>query len=605
MYWKKLGTPCRNFAFMFGKCVKDPRNGRELYAAGALSEAENGLLLLIDPETLACERHVIPLDDGPRDLVQLPGGSLVMGTSSRHAALIRFDLRARHWLEPLTAGEKYLMALAVGSDGCVYGGTCYSGALFRYNPDFHALANLGSCSPCPGNKYANVIGGPPGEIFVNAGMMEKHIARWDIALGKLTRIFLDDAEALAFGGPELLVRRVSSGLYELRGFDGKLLAGPFEQASLMASKAPAVRAYLEREGAKGDSRLGEQPVQYLTEFANGDKIGLSGMELVVLRSGAEAPLFAPVDAEPPAAQIYHLTSGDGGKLWGSAAFGRTFFSFNPETGAAWNSPAVIHGPYGGGQLQGQVMLGGKLYIHGYADGGHILYDPDAPWDLRGGKNPRVVHISAPEYIRPFYRTVADNHGYIWGAWNSRYGTREMAVTRWNAATGQVTAFERLVPGQTPHGIGCDGDNVWVTTGNYANGLPNKQDRFVLFALNTEGEIIFEQRFEIPVNLGRVCFIGKRGVTTAGRKVVAIDAETFTLSDIPGIGLKAGKIDLIEQYDGRAIAVFDEDAVYVVDPSEKRLLFTAPPLRECYAAASHDGAFYAAEGGSLMRMEDET
>jgi hypothetical protein len=333
----------------------------------------------------------------------------------------------------------------------------------------------------------------------------------------------------------------------------------------------------------------------MVEFSNGDKLGVAGMsELVVLRRNAERPEYRPFSVEPPATSAYCITPGDDGRLWGGASFGVALFSFDPKTGESWRSLPVDGQRYSGGQVEGLAMWRGKIYLHAYTGGLHAVYDPAMPWSSQDNANPRIVHRSAPEYIRPCRWSALDDRGFFWGCWLSKYGTREMAVTRWNLATDEVVTFERVLPGQSPAHAACDGERLWFTTGGYANGMPNARGPFALVALDRDGGIAFERRFDASLQPSSVCFAGKYGVVCAGKTLYAIDADAMSLSEIPGVELKNGYIDTTAPCGGGAIAVFDREATHIVEPKERRLVMTAEAFEGALCGTVLGGEFYVAD-----------
>jgi hypothetical protein len=598
VHWEKVSNPCRNFCFLGTSKIVEPQSGNEMLALASYAYPDNGALVLVDATAFRAEIYKFPMDDGSWPLLQIDDGSLLLGSNTKRGALMRFDMMARKWREPLEAGEQYIWSIVKGSNRYCYCATYPGCLLLQYDANAHSLKSLGRCSDIPGNIYAHrLFGDAEGKIYINCLFEKPHIACYDIHCNEIKQHFHDGATAFAQHGNKLAVR-YEDGCVALLDEDGNVLEGPMAEEEF--SLYPECSEFI---GSEIDPRIhawkDSKDVQ-LFEMNNGDKIGKRGQDLFILRKGSQEPEQLPIGVEPPITDILSLCASEDGKLWGSSNFGMTIFSYDPKTGEYWNSDAICYDS--GGEVYGMAMSGGKLYMSAYANGGHLVYDTKQPWDAWNGVNPRNAHISAPKYNRPEARSVIDNNGYCWTGLMAGYGVREMAVTRWDTKTDEVKTFEHLVPNRTPYGLDTDGDNVWITTSGAANGLSEDRELSLsLLAFDSQGNILFEKSFEKGIRLGRVCFSGKFGLVSAGGKLFSIDAERFALREVPGVSLKRDRLEVISKYDCSTIAAFDEDATYFVNPMENRLVMTAPPVKGVNSATVLDGEFYANSHSDLLRL----
>src|SRR5439155_2997054 len=95
----------------------------------------------------------------------------------------------------------------------------------------------------------------------------------------------------------------------------------------------------------------------------------------------------------------------------------------------------------GGEVYDAAFVNGKIYAVAYVGGEVIEYDPDAPWDQIGGKNPRTIATVSPGYIRPIAGVVLGPDGNLYSGWEAKYGTYGGAVAITDPATGKTQVIE--------------------------------------------------------------------------------------------------------------------------------------------------------------------
>jgi len=599
MKWETVSKPCRNFCFFNEQKVYDPRDGGEKICFSSFSDADNGVFVLLDTDTLAEERYGLPYDSGAWAVIQLPEDhSLLFGTCPHDGAAHRFDMKSRTWAGSVKADEKYIWHFAAGSDGHIYGGTWPGCVLLRYNPKDGTLVNLGKTTDNPDNNYSrHVYGQIPGKIYIDNGCASTEIAAYDIATGVFDYHFLDGASVVDIFDPYIIVRDKND-MYQAVKPDKTRVYDSFVSLDVfLGSKTEAAAAYGKKLSEGKDDRdlsIGGA----LITMRNGDKFKSMGQEYMRIKKDAASHEIIRFTSEPPATNIHALISDESGLLWGATGLGMTIFKYDPKTGEYWNSLPVSNG---GGEVYGMVSHDKKIYMTAYARGEHTVYDPSKPWDHRNNINPKTVLTVSPDYIRPITYSKIDPAGFIWTGWTARYGTREMAISRWDAKTDEIKVFEKLVPGQAVSSLDTDGENVWFATGAYANGLPNVEDNYCICAMDRDGQILFKHTFEKSIYPGAIRFIGKKGVIGAGGDLFVIDAETFGLRKADGVTLKSGHISNVTRYDATSVAIFDAEAVLFFDLASETVKMTAPAVRHNTAAVSANGEFYANSSGELMKL----
>ena len=601
MKWEELSKPCRNFCFFNVLKVYDPRDGDEKIVFSSFSSAENGVFVLLDPKTLEEEMYSLPYDSGAWAVIQLTGDhSLLFGTCTNDGAAHRFDLRNRAWAGSVKLDEKYIWHFTAGSDGNIYGGTWPGCVLLRYDPVTHELTNIGKTSDNPDNNYSRTVyGQKPGKIYINNGYGAKHVSEYDIATQTFNYHFYDGGQIDSIFDSHIIVKNEDN-LFQIVDPDTSLVFdNPVPYEEFIASGNPAAAAYKRRADDDKDPRMGIYD-GHLIKMSNGDIFKSLGQEYAVLRKDDAEPKIIKFKSEPPATFIHALIYDQNGLIWGATGLGMTIFNYNTETGAYWNSLPVSTGS---GEVYGMVSHNGKIYMTAYSLGEHVVYDPARPWDHRNNINPKTVRRLYPDYIRPLTYSHLDNAGCIWTGWTAGYGTREMAVTRWDTRTDDVTLFEKLIPGQPIFSLDTDGENVWFATGPHANGLPGLDDAFYLCAIDKNGKFLFKHTFEKGIYPGRIKFFGKKGIITAGDALIFIDADHFTLRNADNIEIKSKCVGNISKYDDTTAAIFDAESTVFYDVINEKIKFTAPKLDGCVDAITVGGRFYASSYGALTVLNE--
>ncbi len=125
---------------------------------------------------------------------------------------------------PMLMSESYPMALTVGRDGTIYGGTYPGGRLFSFNPGTGIVGDLGSPSP-PANHLASLVASPDGRLYGDLHRPRGRVFSFDLK----TRSFFDwgvsvpgafsgEGSALTWAGGRALWNRTRPSLLHRLGF---------------------------------------------------------------------------------------------------------------------------------------------------------------------------------------------------------------------------------------------------------------------------------------------------------------------------------------------------------------------------------------------------
>lgn len=623
MYYRKLCKPCENFCSLTVFRIVDPRDSREKIAFTSVAQSSRGMLVIADFETRQFESYYLLVDNGAWGVIQLEDGSLLLGTNSRHGAVLRFDMMKREWYTPLYAeGEEYVYGFVMGSDHKVYGGSYPGDRLLRYDPQLHSLEDLGKVSAEPENCYSRFLyNDVEGKIVIHSRFGTKRITYYDIATNTFDRKLVKRPSSVFWSTKQYLCCTDDETLEILDPNTGERLVEellPVENWQSYAEKYEIVARIKEAYNQKPEvilaKILGVATSFTATRMSNGDIWGILGQEMFCLKKGSDELAYIDITCPPPKTFIHELIAGDDGKLWGASSLGMTMFSYDPRTGKAENtkSASMI-----GGEIYGMVSHEGKIYCAAYSGGEHLKYDPSKPWQYREKLNPKPVYTVAPDYVRPYAKSKIDRDGYIWTGWLEHYGTRGMAITKWNTKTDKVEIFEHIVPHQGIFGLDVTDDYVWFTTSCHSNGLAHKDLPLSLCAIDKDGNLVFRKTFSPGILVGRLAFVGHYGVVHIGTGLYRIDENNLEISQIDGVTLKWSSVEhdhhiqTVIPYNKDTVAVFDIDETIFVKPKTGEVVNRIPcPKGDekemfshgVYCAAVLDDVLYISVGEDLYMLE---
>lgn len=575
-----LGQPCRNFQILGIASFVDPRDGREKVVLSNFAAGAVGNIVFIDPLTGEGEDLALPGDNGAWAVLNYRDEKLLIGTCAQHGYLHCLDLKSRQWAAPLRdEKEQYIWNLCLGEDGMVYGGTYPGCVLLRYDPQRHALENLGRVSEVEGNLYSRTVYGEvPGHILIACGYAEAHLALWNIQTGK-ARPFGKPGASVREVGPDFLCTQRGE---ELDFYDLKTLepAGQDLRDQLKSGGPPA--RY--------------QGMGFSIQLKDGRHLATRGQEYYLDEGGVERPELRPIPAPRPATRIHSLCADLRGRIWGSAGFGQTIFSFDPQTGEDWNSQVVCDA---GGEVYGMAFAGESLFMACYSGGDHVVYDPTQSWNQVDQLNPRSLRVAGPELIRPSGKSVLGPDGHFWTGWMAKYGTYGGGLSRVDVHSLEVQIWTDPVGPQALVGLAADQQYLYFITGGGANGLPAKQEPFFFVVWSPEIGLVWKQQFPLGAALHSVAAL-------AGKVLVGVDSylEIFDPQALTFVGqVELGGIcQLLTPLTTGKAAAFCGQQLWLVDPLAGRAARAGQLPGTIHAAvATAQGEVYCAGGTELYRL----
>jgi len=578
---ESVGQPCHNFQILGIARFVDPQDGREKVVLANFAAGATGTIIIVDPTSGAGESIDMPGDSGAWALLNYRDERLLVGTCGQFGYLHDLDLRTREWAPPRRdPDETYIWNLDLGPDGMVYGGTYPNCVLLRYDPEKRELQNLGRMSDNTANLYSRMVYcGAPGHVIVACISAEPHLAAWSMETGQASR----------FGRPGVHVREVNPEFVctqngdELHFYDSRTLAPLSEDLSDRLAPADRVDRY---PGTSVSVRL-----------QDGSGFAVRGQGYYIDDGSDESPELLPLPAAAPATHMLTIAADAHGRIWGSSGFGQTIFSWDPDSGEAWNSQVITDNS---GEVYGVAVADGRLFLACYSGGDHVVYDPAQPWSQLDNRNPRTLAPVGPALVRPAGKSVVGPDGNVWTGWMAQYGAYGGGISRVDVATLEMSSWYDPVPGQTVVALAADERYLYFVTGGSANGLQAKVAPFHFVVWSPDGQIVWQREFAQGSTLTHV-------VAGCGRVVVAVDdqLEIFDpdkLEFISSVDLKARCHYLAALWpDG--IAAFGETEVWWVDPIlQIAELAGELPGRVGTATATPGGTAYCAIGNELFRLD---
>jgi hypothetical protein len=575
-----LGQPCRNFQILGIGRFADPRDGREKVVLSNFAAGATGNLVIVDPLTGEGEDLSLPGDNGAWAVLNFRDEKLLIGTCGQYGYLHCLDLESRQWAQPLRdEKEQYIWNLCLGDDGMVYGGTYPGCVLLRYDPVRHCLENLGRVSEVEGNLYSRMVyGGIPGQILIACGYAESHLALWEIRTGKARR----------FGRPGASVREVGEDFLctqvgeELDFYDLRTLEPIAEDLRhRLKSGGPPARY---------------QGMSFSIRLKDGRYLCTRGQEYYLEDGKAERPPLRIIPAPRPATRIHSLTSDAQGRIWGSAGFGQTIFSFDPRTGETWNSQVVCDS---GGEVYGMAFAGGRLFMSCYSGGDHVVYDPGQPWNQVDHLNPRTLRPAGPELIRPSARSLIGPDGHFWTGWMAAYGRYGGGLSRVKVDSLEVEIWTDPVGPQALMGLAADQQYLYFITGGEANGLPAQLGPFCFAVWDPEKGLAWKREFAPGQVLHSVAAMAGRVLVGVDQRVEIFDPRSL---EFAGQVELAGACQLLVPLPSGEVAACCGQQLWLVDPLAGKSGKAGELPGPVHAAAvTPQGGVYGAVGTQLYRL----
>jgi streptogramin lyase len=414
--------------------------------------------------------------------VQLFAGEHADGSPALYATMaqvgapffvIDIDLRTGHctkFLADLPYAREAVSAHWSERLKVLYGGSCYTGHLHRFDPRVGRVEDLGAinpekhelaCFPCgmdehpDGTLYISSYNGcdltrfdpATGEftrfgrmdetdmyLYVQCGadgtvaalvkMMHPHVVAFDPATGE-HRTVGPVADKQAGTGSVELIKGIDGLLY-IKSHDGDFRVQGMEAIPVAAAPAPMPAKAL--------------PDGTTFRWLDADVFEHRQLELTA-PDGTTRVLH--LDWEGDGTDIMFCHTGPDGLVYGSSMLPEHLFRYNPGTGEMADLGACSTS---GGEAYTMGNLDGKLYIASYPKAMLSIYDPAKPYRFGTGEEANPREVGRPDSVAYRPRGLAAGPaGKVWIASQPDYGTWGGTLAWYDPKTNRFGSHRNIIP----------------------------------------------------------------------------------------------------------------------------------------------------------------
>ncbi len=558
-------------------------------------------------------RYRIPGQSGGYGLTLGKDGKVYVGTVGQ-GHLVQFDPATQRVRDLGDAGQptQYIWGCATSPDGLIFGAGYPKCIPLIYDPKADKLTSPGSISPRPGTDYLRyVVSDAKGRAWFGVATKAalvvvdpKDGSRRDILPAK----YADEQMVyhLCRSGNEIFATIISGGgvlvfdadTCELKreiprpeGHTTLFVAVSDGRGNVYCHGSPTHHLYVIRRGATRAEKLHDYfgsvkallGDRYLLGFLdnNGRILDLTTQRIVDDRRWIE-----PMQGM----NIFTLTRGPDGAIYGSTYINQHFFRYDPKAGRLEDLGRIIRG---GGQCDSIAMSrdGERVWMGCYAGAYLAVYDPDRPYKLGTGPdcNPRDFgRLGGGQYRTKATVEGPDGRVYV-GSIPSYNSAPTGALTVFDGKTLTKTQFTDLVPGGSVHHLaandrvvfGAGGGKVFALDPAALTKTAERAMACTAMVLDAKGRLVVSSSGALhgldATSLKTVWTMPFDGVKKLSRFVRLVVDDAGTLYGMSNIGL------------------------FRIDP-EKKQLKRLTPLTSSHLAVDQDGRLYFSQGAHLFLLD---
>lgn len=415
-----VGIPVKAVTHVVLKVGPDREGKPQIYAAMA-QQADNFILLVIDPETGAF-RQFVPKGEKhnyPNAPIMSRSGRLYIGAAySGH--LFYYDPEKEDLVDAglIHEGSSFPCGLDEDEAGRIWIGSYGDADLTCYDPRGGTFTGYGRMDDV--DMYNHPLVNADGRICSRIGTTRPHLVVLDPVTGEKKPVgpaAVKGKDAFtAVKGPDKSVYIDSNlGKFRIEGFE----AVPVDGLPVNPPPAP---------------EMGIASVSFL------DGKDLLFRRLEVKTAGGASRLF-DLDYESAGTDIFYLHRGPDGLLYGSSILPLHLFRFNPADRGITDFGRCTLST---GEAYSMGNLDGRLYILSYTGARISVYDPAKPYSFgeAPGSNPRDLGRVDDISYRP-RSTLTGPLGRVWVASVPDYGMWGGPLSYYDPKTGAKKAHHRI------------------------------------------------------------------------------------------------------------------------------------------------------------------
>ncbi len=425
---ENLGVPVKSVSIM-GMVKGHDANNEEVLYFSCGQPGSRFFLLQVNPASGKSRQFDSPSGEGAHGLIVGPDECVYLGTWG-NGLLLKFDPRQPETgvvaLGKPASSESYIWQFAVGSDGRVYGCTYPQARLIRYDVKSFILEDLGRLDDR--EMYARSIAASRnGSLYIGIGTVRAQIVRFDPATGSRVSLLADDQRPPGTA----MVGRAGDGEVYAR-IEGKAFHCDGDKLrSVTSVPAPDI------------VRLGDGTIP--------DEARAERGRLIYKLTRKDGQSFEQqADFQGVGIQIFSLSAGPEGNIYGSSILPLEIFKFVPARGDLSDL-----GTSNGAEVYSFATDGKLLYSCAYPGGYLSIYNPKEDWSFgeHARSNPRGVGKMGDGHLRPramimgkdgrVYVGSLPPYGQVGGALGEHRSRRVEVAKRWQKVASLLPGIIRL------------------------------------------------------------------------------------------------------------------------------------------------------------------
>ncbi len=473
-----VATPISNHR---GTAVTVDGEGRNVVLIWLYDHRGGYALLMIDAETGKSEEFLMPYP---------PGGdgpfAAILSSRNRYythfnSHFVEFNPEERAFTFHHKTVPQMAMSMTEDDDGRIWSGTYPNSAVASYNPRTGEFRDYGNLYDQNWRQYPRAIAADDtGWVYFGIGSTASQIISLDPESGKAEPLLVESERSQAHAP---VYRDLNGKVYGHTS--GGTEDGWMELYRGVRTDVGKIENRREKPFIAGSQGL------FHTDFPDGRR--MVACSLVDRTLDVEDPRSGEIrrvsfDYSSEGAHIMGVATAPDNTVCGGTAFPMHFFSFNPETDAWTNRPAL-------GQWNTVAREGGMFFIGAYTHGLLEEWDPARPWvhTERGkaGCNPDLLYECHEVINRPHMLLAHPNGRTVVLAGTPGYGLTGGGMLFWDRQTRKHTLLEHtdVLPDQSTMSLAPlpDGKLLGGTTTSAGTGGEQKASEAELYIMDMESK----------------------------------------------------------------------------------------------------------------------
>lgn len=382
---ENLGVPLKKGGFRNACVCPDATGEKDLIYFNFSQEAGPLFMVSVDPQTGETHQYSAEAGHpGAHGFCCGPDRKIYFGTWDSGSLLVFDPKQPEKNIQTLgkpAPSESYIWQLVRGIDSRIWGVTYPNAKLVSFDTATGEMKDCGQASATEMYSQAVAVG-PDGCVYTTFGTRKSDLIMYDPKTGNRRSIAPPDFAghiASAWVG-KCVDGMISAGLAPVGGPPGK-----------------DNRIWFEVRGARlipmDHANTWVRPV-----FRDGRVLQESGDGTYgILDPRTNTYERGRFTYEAAGKQIFMVSAGPDGKIYGSGAMPMDLFRYDPTA-----RRSEILGTLGSGEVYSMLSYGGKLYSFCYAPGDTVVYDPTKPWKMGSAaeSNPRDLGPLGDGHCRP-------------------------------------------------------------------------------------------------------------------------------------------------------------------------------------------------------------